>query len=100
MDPDRAERTWLALAPATIWSLSMGTSANEIEKFDEAWRNEEAFSLKVSERFPLYGAFQYDFSSIRAIMFKGECIRMGEFYPYPWESTPSEDAAQEKKRYK
>jgi len=92
-DPQRAERHWLAMAIATIWLLSVGSSSdadppapNTTEMPDHHQANSVA---SPSKRLRGMSCFLMGLLKILADLLNGQPIRMPSLLPQPWPGHPT-----------
>lgn len=97
---DRAERMWLVMAVSTLWTLSLGTTEEEIARFDSEWNLEDEMACHPSNRLPFVRSFRLGRIKVLANLLTKWEIQFGELYPTYWEPTPAEQVAREEKARK
>jgi Transposase DDE domain len=78
--PDRAERLWLVMAVATLWTLSVGGEA-DLEQHQWA-------ALPPLPSPPRLSCFRLGLNRILAAVIAGHLLPVGRFFPHPWPSAP------------
>ena len=89
-DPQRATRLWLAIALATLWTLSVGGQAEDslpASSFDDLPLAHIARTFSPNPAFPhLVSCFRRGFLNILATLIACKPIPLGTFRPLPWPS--------------
>lgn len=89
-DPDRASRTWLALALATFWVVAVGGQHDHDESARETFARCPA--TEVRQRGPedagkahrLVSVLQQGIAVIQAMLMEGQVLKPETWYPEPW----------------
>jgi len=87
LDPNRAERLWLAIAIATWWLLSVGSEAEAtlpIAPFPSV----PGSPRQQSRCWRLVGIFRHGWSLIMAALFHHHVLPVGHGHPEPWPALP------------
>ena len=92
VDPERAERLWLAIAVATLWVVSVGgeVDANlpvsSLEALPQTHIARRTATKRSRPR--MLSCFARGILTIVAALIRGEGLLLGRFVPEPWPSTP------------
>ena len=93
VDPERAERLWLAIAVATLWAVSVGgeVDANlpvsSLEALPESHVARRTATKRSRPR--LVSCFARGIVTIVGRLIRGDGLVVGRFVPEPWPSMPS-----------
>jgi hypothetical protein len=92
VDPERAERLWLAIAVATLWVVSVGGEADASLPVSslEALPQTHVARRKASGRSRprLISCFARGIIIIVGALIRGDGLVLGRFVPEPWPSSP------------
>jgi hypothetical protein len=93
VDPERAERLWLAIAVATLWVVSVGgeADANLPASSLEALPETHVARRKASGRSRprMLSCFARGILTIVGMLIRGDGLVVGHFIPEPWPTMPS-----------
>jgi len=85
-DPLRAERIWLAIAVATLWTLSVGGSADNESHKNKASQTHHHYSSNSVKKNPVrhLSCFLLGLLTIVADFLNGKPVVLPPLYPEPW----------------
>lgn len=91
LDPNRASRLWLAVAVATLWTVSVGGQCEA----DSAQGIEAALSVvyesgrrrRKATQARLVSVFRQGWTAIMMALVRGETLKPGRLIPEPWPQT-------------
>ena len=92
VDPERAERLWLAIAVATLWVVSVGgevdanLSVSSLEALPQTHIARRTATKRSRPR--MLSCFARGILTIVAALIRGEGLLLGRFVPEPWPSMP------------
>jgi Transposase DDE domain len=92
VDPERAERLWLAIAVATLWVVSVGgqvdanLSVSSLQALPQTHIARRTATKRSRPR--MLSCFARGILTIVAALIRGEGLLLGRFVPEPWPSTP------------
>ncbi len=93
VDPERAERLWLAIAVATLWAVSVGgeVDANLPVSSLETLPETHVARRKATKRSRprMLSCFARGILTIVGLLIRGDGLVLGRFVPEPWPSMPS-----------
>jgi hypothetical protein len=93
VDPERAERLWLAIAVATLWAVSVGgeVDANLPVSSLEALPQTHVARRKATRRARprMLSCFARGIVTIVGLLIRGEGLVVGRFVQEPWPTRPS-----------
>jgi hypothetical protein len=93
VDPERAERLWLAIAVATLWAVSVGgeVDANLPASSLEALPQTHVARRKATRRSRprMLSCFARGIVTIVGLLIRGDGLVVGRFIPEPWPTMPS-----------
>ena len=93
VDPERAERLWLAIAVATLWAVSVGGEvdaslpASSLEALPEKHIARRTATKRSRPR--MLSCFARGIITIVGKLIRGDGLVLGRFVPEPWPTTPS-----------
>jgi Transposase DDE domain len=93
VDPERAERLWLAIAVATVWAVSVGGEADanlpasSLEALPETHVARRKASARSRPR--MLSCFARGILTIVGMLIRGDGLVLGCFIPEPWPTMPS-----------
>jgi hypothetical protein len=93
VDPQRAERLWLAIAVATLWAVSVGGEADanlpasSLETLPQTHVARRKATGRSRPR--MLSCFARGMLTIVAALIRGDGLVLGRFVPEPWPSTAS-----------
>ncbi len=93
VDPQRAERLWLAIAVATLWAVSVGGEvdatlpASSLEALPETHVARRTATKRSRPR--MLSCFARGIITIVGRLIRGDGLVLGRFVPEPWPTTPS-----------
>jgi hypothetical protein len=93
MDPERAERLWLAIAVATLWVVSVGgeVGANlpvsSLEALPQTHVARRSATNRTRPR--MLSCFARGIITIVGRLIRGDGLVLGRFVPEPWPTRPS-----------
>ena len=93
VDPERAERLWLAIAVATLWAVSVGgeVDANlpvsSLEAFPQMHVARRTATGRSRPR--MLSCFARGIITIVGRLIRGDGLMLGRFIPEPWPTRPS-----------
>ena len=93
VDPERAERLWLAIAVATLWAVSVGGEvdanlpASSLQALPE--RHVARRTATKGSRPRMLSCFARGIITIVGKLIRGDGLVLGRFVPEPWPTTPS-----------
>ena len=91
VDPERAERLWLAIAVATLWAVSVGgeVDANLPVSSLEALPQSHIARRSVTGRSRprMLSCFARGIMTIVGMLIRGDGLVLGRFLPEPWPET-------------
>jgi hypothetical protein len=93
VDPQRAERLWLAIAVATLWAVSVGGEvdatlpASSLEALPERHVAHRTATKRSRPR--MLSCFARGIITIVGRLIRGDGLVLGRFVPEPWPTTPS-----------
>ena len=91
VDPERAERLWLAIAVATLWVVSVGGEADanlpvsSLEALPETHIARRSASGHSHPR--MLSCFARGIITIIGMLIRGDGLMLGRFLPEPWPKT-------------
>ena len=93
VDPERAERLWLAIAVATLWAVSVGgqVDANLPVSSLQALPQAHVARRKATKRSRprMLSCFARGIVTIVGMLIRGDGLVLGRFVPEPWPMSPS-----------
>ena len=93
VDPQRAERLWLAIAVATLWAVSVGgeVDANLPVSSLEALPQTHVARRKATRRSRprMLSCFARGIVTIVGLLIRGDGLVVARFVPEPWPTQPS-----------
>jgi hypothetical protein len=93
LDPERAERLWLAIAVATLWAVSVGgeVDANLPVSSLEALPQTHVARRTATQRSRprMLSCFARGILTIVGLLIRGDGLVLGRFVPEPWPTMPS-----------
>ena len=93
VDPERAERLWLAIAVATLWAVSVGGEADAKLPVSslEALPQTHVARRKATRRSRprMLSCFARGIVTIVGLLIRGDGLVLGRFVPEPWPTRPS-----------
>jgi hypothetical protein len=93
VDPERAERLWLAIAVATLWAVSVGGEvdaslpASSLEALPQKHVARRTATKRSRPR--MLSCFARGIITIVGRLIRGDGLVLGRFVPEPWPTTPS-----------
>jgi hypothetical protein len=93
VDPQRAERLWLAIAVATLWAVSVGGEvdatlpASSLEALPQTHIARRTATKRSRPR--MLSCFARGIITIVGRLIHGDGLVLGRFVPEPWPTTPS-----------
>lgn len=93
VDPQRAERLWLAIAVATLWVVSVGGEvdatlpASSLEALPQTHVARRTATKRSRPR--MLSCFARGIITIVGRLIRGDGLVLGRFVPEPWPTTPS-----------
>jgi hypothetical protein len=93
VDPERAERLWLAIAVATLWAVSVGGEvdanlpASSLEALPQTHVARRTATKRSRPR--MLSCFARGIITIVGKLIRGDGLVLGRFVPEPWPSMPS-----------
>lgn len=93
VDPERAERLWLAIAVATLWAVSVGGEvdanlpASSLEALPETHVARRTTTKRSRPR--MLSCFARGIITIVGMLIRGDGLMVGRFVPEPWPTRPS-----------
>lgn len=93
VDPERAERVWLAIAVATLWAVSVGGEvdatlpASSIEALPQTHVARRTATQRSRPR--MLSCFARGIITIVGRLIRGDGLVLGRFVPEPWPIRPS-----------
>ncbi len=93
VDPERAERLWLAIAVATLWAVSVGGEADatlpvsSLEALPETHVVRRTATNRSRPR--MLSCFARGIVTIIGMLIRGAGLVVGRFVPEPWPTRPS-----------
>jgi len=91
VDPERAERLWLAIAVATLWVVSVGGEADanlpvsSLEALPETHIARRSATGHSRPR--MLSCFARGIVTILGTLIRGDGLVLGRFFPEPWPKT-------------
>jgi len=93
VDPERAERLWLAIAVATLWAVSVGGEVDASLPVSslEALPQTHVARRKATRRSRprMLSCFARGIVTIVGLLIRGDGLVVGRFVPEPWPTQPS-----------
>jgi|SRR5215470_13258987 len=93
VDPERAERFWLAIAVATLWAVSVGGEvdatlpASSLEALPQTHVARRTATSRSRPR--MLSCFARGILTIVGMLIRGDGLVLGRFIPQPWPTRPS-----------
>jgi hypothetical protein len=93
VDPERAERLWLAIAVATLWAVSVGGEvdatlpASTLEALPQTHVARRTATQRSRPR--MLSCFARGIVTIVGMLIRGDGLVVGRFIPEPWPTKPS-----------
>ncbi len=93
VDPERAERLWLAIAVATLWAVSVGGEADanlpasSLEALPQTHVARRTATQRSRPR--MLSCFARGIVTIVGKLIRGDGLVLGRFVPEPWPTMPS-----------
>jgi Transposase DDE domain len=93
VDPERAERLWLAIAVATLWAVSVGGEADanlpvsSLEALPETHVARRTATKRSRPR--MLSCFARGIVTIIGRLIRGDGLVLGRFIPEPWPTMPT-----------
>jgi Transposase DDE domain len=93
VDPERAERLWLAIAVATLWAVSVGGEvdaslpASSLEALPQTHVARRTATHRSRPR--MLSCFARGIVTIVGMLIRGDGLVLGRFVPEPWPTKPS-----------
>jgi len=93
VDPERAERLWLAIAVATLWAVSVGGEADatlpvsSLEALPETHVARRTATHRSRPR--MLSCYARGIVTIIGRLIRGDGLVVGRFVPEPWPTRPS-----------
>jgi hypothetical protein len=93
VDPERAERLWLAIAVATLWVVSVGGEvdatlpASSLETLPQTHVARRTATQRSRPR--MLSCFARGIVTIVGTLIRGDGLVLGRFVPEPWPTKPS-----------
>ena len=93
VDPERAERLWLAIAVATLWAVSVGGEADAnlpVSSLEALPQTHVARRTATKGSRPrMVSCFARGIITIVGMLIRGDGLMVGRFVPEPWPTMPS-----------
>jgi hypothetical protein len=93
VDPQRAERLWLAIAVATLWAVSVGGEVDAslpVSSLEALPQTHVARRQATKRSRPrMLSCFARGILTIVGMLIRGEGLVLGRFVPEPWPTSPS-----------
>jgi len=93
VDPERAERLWLAIAVATLWAVSVGGEADAnlpVSSLEALPQTHVARRTATKRSRPrMLSCFARGIITIIGRLIRGDGLVLGRFIPEPWPTMPS-----------
>lgn len=93
VDPERAERLWLAIAVATLWVVSVGGEVDAhlpVSSWEALPQTHVARRTATKRSRPrMLSCFARGLVTIIGLLIRGDGLVVGRFIPEPWPSMPS-----------
>jgi Transposase DDE domain len=93
VDPQRAERLWLAIAVATLWAVSVGGEVDAtlpVSSFEALPETHVARRTATKRSRPrMLSCFARGIITIIGRLIRGDGLVLGRFIPEPWPTRPS-----------
>ena len=93
VDPERAERLWLAIAVATLWAVSVGGEADAnlpVSSLEALPETHVARGHATRHSRPrMLSCFARGLITIVGSLIRGDGLVVGRFVPEPWPTKPS-----------
>ena len=93
VDPERAERLWLAIAVATLWAVSVGGEVDAnlpVSSLEALPQTHVARRTATKRSRPrMLSCFARGIITIVGLLIRGDGLVLGRFVPEPWPTRPS-----------
>ena len=93
VDPERAERLWLAIAVATLWAVSVGGEVDAnlpVSSLEALPQTHVARRTATKRSRPrMLSCFARGIITIVGMLIRGDGLVLGHFVPEPWPTMPS-----------
>src|SRR5437763_11385837 len=93
VDPERAERLWLAIAVATLWAVSVGGEVDAnlpVSSLEALPQTHVARRTATKRSRPrMLSCFARGIITIVGLLIRGDGLVVGRFVPEPWPTRPS-----------